>query len=51
MANLRGLRRNTGVNIKPMQVANMAKAASRSPPKTSNRSHRLTAGNGQCGST
>ena len=28
MANLRGLSRKTGVNIRPMQVANIAKAAS-----------------------
>ena len=46
MANLRGLSRKTGVNIRPMQVANIAKAASSRPPNTSSRSHRLTAGSG-----
>ena len=46
MANLRGLSRKTGVNIRPIQVANIAKAAMSSPPNTSNRSHRLTAGMG-----
>jgi hypothetical protein len=34
----------TGVNMSAMQVANMAAAASSRPPKTSKRSHRLTAG-------
>lgn len=34
----------TGVNMSPMHVANIAKAANSSPPKTSRRSHRLTAG-------
>ncbi|KAH8628485.1 hypothetical protein IG631_15742 [Alternaria alternata] len=47
MANLRGLSRKTGVNIRPMQVANIAKAASSRPPNTSSRSHRLTAGSSQ----
>lgn len=47
MANLRGLTKKTGVNMRPMHVANMAKAARSRPPKTSNRSHRLTAGIGQ----
>jgi hypothetical protein len=47
MANLRGLTRKTGVNMRPMQTANNAKAASRRPPKTSNRSHRLTMNIGQ----
>ena len=42
MANLRGLTMKSGVNISAMQVANSAKAASISPPKTSMRSHRLT---------
>jgi hypothetical protein len=46
MANLRGLSRKTGVNIRPIQVANIAKAARSSPPKTSKRSHRLTGGMG-----
>jgi hypothetical protein len=40
---LRGLTIKTGVNMRPIQVANIAKAASSSPPKTSSRSHRLTA--------
>jgi hypothetical protein len=43
---LRGLSRKTGVNIRPIQVANIAKAARSSPPKTSKRSHRLTGGIG-----
>ena len=43
MANLRGLTMKMGVNMRPMQVANMARAASRRPPKTSSRSHLLTA--------
>lgn len=43
MANFRGLTIKTGVNMSPMQVANMAAAASSRPPKTSSRSHRLTA--------
>ena len=47
IANLRGLTRKTGVNMRPMQVANMAKAARSRPPNTSNRSHRLTGGIGQ----
>jgi hypothetical protein len=47
MANLRGLTIKTGVNMSPMQTANIAKAAMSSPPKTSNRSHRLTANIGQ----
>lgn len=47
MANLRGFTMKMGVNISPMQVANIAKAASRRPPKTSSRSHRLTVGIGQ----
>lgn len=34
----------TGVNMSPIQVANIAAAASSRPPKTSRRSHRLTAG-------
>lgn len=51
MANLRGLTMKTGVNMSPMQVANIAKAASSRPPKTSNLSHRLTAGIGQQRST
>ena len=42
MANLRGLTMNMGVNISPIQVANIAKAASKRPPNTSSRSHRLT---------
>jgi hypothetical protein len=42
MANLRGRTIKTGVNMSPMQIANIAKAASKRPPKTSNRSHRLT---------
>jgi hypothetical protein len=36
-----------GVNMRPMHVANMAKAASSSPPNTSKRSQRLTADIGQ----
>jgi hypothetical protein len=47
MANLRGLTMKMGVNISPMQVANNAKAAIKRPPKTSNRSHLLTASVGQ----
>jgi hypothetical protein len=47
MANLRGLTRKTGVNMRPMHTANNAKAASRRPPKTSNRSQRLTVNIGQ----
>jgi hypothetical protein len=43
MANLRGFTIKTGVNMRPIQVANIAKAAMSSPPKTSSRSHRLTA--------
>jgi hypothetical protein len=43
MANFRGLTIKTGVNMSPIQVANMAAAASSRPPKTSSRSHRLTA--------
>jgi hypothetical protein len=42
MANLRGLTIKRGVNMSPIQVANMAKAARSRPPKTSKRSHRLT---------
>lgn len=38
---------NTGVNMSPMQIANIAKAATRRPPKTSSRSHRLTVKIGQ----
>jgi hypothetical protein len=47
IANFRGLTMKTGVNISPIQIANIAKAASRRPPKTSNRSHRLTVNIGQ----
>jgi hypothetical protein len=47
MANLRGRTIKMGVNMSPMQVANIAKAASSSPPKTSSRSHRLTAATSQ----
>ena len=43
MANLRGLRAKTPVGMRTKQVTNMARAARLSPPKTSRRSHRLTA--------
>lgn len=47
MANLRGLTIKRGVNMRPIQTANMAKAARSRPPNTSNRSHRLTVDIGQ----
>jgi len=43
IANLRGRSRKTGVNMRPILVANKARAASNRPPNTSKRSHRLTA--------
>ena len=43
MANFLGLTRKMGVNINAKHVANIAKAARLRPPKTSSRSHLLTA--------
>lgn len=43
MANFLGLTRKMGVNINAKHVANIAKAARLRPPKTSSRSHLLSA--------